>query len=118
MYKHARLLARLLHCRKTGKEPGYKATRLHEEVLDACSPRKFFESVCSKIASEASLGQKEDHSSYMACGVLNPIFGLHLLSQLTSNFHKRRYIVGSTAGGVKDGETVSRPYVRRTSSCP
>ena len=33
---------------------------------------------------------------------------LHLLSQLASNFHERRYSVGRTADGVKDGEIVSK----------
>ena len=49
---------------------------------------------CSEIASEEILGQKQSRSSYMACGVLHPIYGcpcMHLLSQLTSNFHERRY---------------------------
>ena len=51
----------------------------------------------SKIASEAILGQKQSRSSracYMARGVLYPIFGcpcMHLLSQLTSNLHERKY---------------------------
>ena len=36
---------------------------------------------------------------------------MHLLSQLTSNFHERRYTtVDRTAGGVKDGEIVHREY--------
>ena len=30
---------------------------------------------CSEIASEAILGQKQSRSSYMARGVLHPIFG-------------------------------------------
>ena len=49
---------------------------------------------CSEIASEAILGQKQSRSSYMARGILHPIFGcprLHLLCQLTLNFHERRY---------------------------
>ena len=62
--------------------------------LGACSPRKFLEIRCSEIASEAILGQKQSRSSYTARGVLHPIFGcpcVHLLSQLTSDFHERRY---------------------------
>ena len=57
----------------------------------------FLEIRCSEIASEAILGQKQHRSSsvrYMAHGVLYPIFGcpcMHLLSQLTSSFHERRY---------------------------
>ena len=67
----------------------YKHTRLGG--LGACSPRKFR---CPEIASEAILGQKHSHTSYLARGVLHPIFScrcMHLLSQLTSNFHERRY---------------------------
>ena len=59
----------------------------------ACSPRKFLEIRCSEIASEAILGQKQSGSSYMARGAMHPIFGcscMHLLSQLTSNFHERK----------------------------
>ena len=49
---------------------------------------------CSEIASEAILGQKQSCSSHMARGVLYPIFGcprMHLLCQLTLNFHESRY---------------------------
>ena len=56
--------------------------------------RKFLGIRYSEVASEAILGQKESRSSYTARGVLHPIFGcpcMHLLSQLTSNFHERRY---------------------------
>ena len=59
-------------------------------------PRKFLvlEIRCSEIASEAILEQEQSRSSYIARGVLHPIFGchacMHLLSQLTLNFHKRR----------------------------
>ena len=55
---------------------------------------KCLEIRCSEIASEAILGQKQSCSSYMARGVLHPIFGcphMHLLSQLTMNFQERRY---------------------------
>ena len=44
-------------------------------------------------ASEAILGQKQSRWRYMARGALHPIFDcpcVHLLSQLTSNFHERR----------------------------
>ena len=41
----------------------------------ACFPRKFFVIRCPEIASEAILEQKQNHSSYMARGALNPIFG-------------------------------------------
>ena len=57
-------------------------------------PQEILEIRCSEIASEAILGQKQSCSSYMACGVLHPIFGcscMHLLSKLTLNFHVRRY---------------------------
>ena len=62
--------------------------------LGACSPRKFLEIRCSEIASEAILEQIHSHNSYLAGGVLHPIFScrcMHLLSQLTSNFSERRY---------------------------
>ena len=36
---------------------------------------------------------------------------MHLLTQLITNFHARRYTtVGRTAGGVKDGEIAHREY--------
>ena len=60
-------------------------------------PQESLEIICSEIASEAILGQKQSHISYLAHGVLHPNFGchacMHLLSQLTSNLHKRRYKV-------------------------
>ena len=56
--------------------------------LGACSPRKFFKIRCSEIASGAILGQKQSQSSYMAGGVLHPIFGCTKVDR--------------TAGGVKD----------------
>ena len=37
-------------------------------------PRKFLEIRCSEIASEAILGQKHSYNSYLARGVLHPIF--------------------------------------------
>ena len=45
-------------------------------------------------SSEAILGQKQSCSSHIARGVLHPIIDcpcMHLLSQLISNFHERRY---------------------------
>ena len=54
----------------------------------------FLEIRCPEIGSEAILGQKHSHTSYLARGVLHPIFicpRMHLLSQLTLNFPKRRY---------------------------
>ena len=41
--------------------------------LGACSPRKFLEIRCSKIASEAILGQKQSGSRYMVRRVLHPV---------------------------------------------
>ena len=41
---------------------------------------------CSEIASGAILGQKQSRSSYMARGILHPIFGcprLHLLCRIS-----------------------------------
>ena len=72
--------------------------------MGACSPRKFLEIRCSEIASEAILGQKQSRSSYryMACGELHLNFGcpcMHLLSQLTWNFHQEGTTVGRTGGG-------------------
>ena len=49
---------------------------------------------CFEIVSEAIFGQKQSGSSYMGRRVLLEIFGcpyMHLLSQLTSNLHERRY---------------------------
>ena len=46
---------------------------------------------CSEIASGAIFGQKQSHSSYY---IFHPMLGSPiciLLSQLTSNFHKRKY---------------------------
>ena len=58
-------------------------------------PREIFLEIrCPEIGSEAILGQKHSHTSYLAREVLHPIFTcprMHLLSQLTSNFPKRRY---------------------------
>ena len=57
----------------------------------------------SEITSETILGQKQSHSSYMAYGVLHPIFGcpgMHLLSHLTSDFCESKSKVGRTAGGM------------------
>ena len=57
-------------------------------------PKEILEIRCSEIASEAILGQKHSHTSYLTRGVLHPIFScpyMHLLSQLTSNFPERRY---------------------------
>ena len=65
----------------------HKHTRLGGS--GACSPRKFLEIRCPEIVSEAILGQKHSHTSYLARGVLHPIIScpcMHLLSQLTSNF--------------------------------
>ena len=56
-------------------------------------PQEILEIRCSEIASQAIFGQKQSCSSYMALEVLHATFGcpfMHLLSQLTLNFHKRR----------------------------
>ena len=54
--------------------------------------RKFLEIRCSETASEAILGQKQSRSSYLVHGSsIASNFWLHLLSQLTSNFHGRKY---------------------------
>ena len=63
---------------------------------EACKTRggKLFEIRRSENASEGILGQKNSRSSYMVRGVLHPNFGcprMHLLCQLTLNFHERRY---------------------------
>ena len=61
-------------------------------------PQEIFREIrCSEIACEAILGQKQSRSSsvrYMARRILYPVHGcpfMHLQSQLTSNFHERRY---------------------------
>ena len=74
----------------------YKHARI--EGSGGMLPQEILEIRSSEIASEAILGQKQSPSSYvyMARGVFHPIFGfpcVHLLSQLTSNFHERRYWV-------------------------
>ena len=43
-----------------------------------CSPMKILEIRCSEITSEAILGQRQSHSSYMARGVLHPILVVHV----------------------------------------
>ena len=56
----------------------------------------FLEIRSSEIASEAILEQKQSRSSYMAQRVLHPIFScpyMQWLSQLTSNWHERKYYV-------------------------
>ena len=58
--------------------------------LEGCFPRIFLEIRCSEIASGAIFGQKQSRSSYY---IFHPMLGSPiriLLSQLTSNFHKRR----------------------------
>jgi len=57
-------------------------------------PGNFMGIRCSEIVPQNIFGQKQSHSGYMAFGVLYPIFGcpyMYLLSQLTSNFHERKY---------------------------
>ena len=47
-------------------------------------PGKFLEIRCSEIAYEAILGRKQNRKSYMARGVLHPIFGwprMHAICQ-------------------------------------
>ena len=59
---------------------------------------------CSEIASEAILAQKQSGSSYMARGVLHPIFGCPCIFAKPVDFEflreKVRTKVGRTAGGV------------------
>ena len=57
-------------------------------------PRKVLEIKCPEIASETILGENQSHIIYMVCRVVHQIFGcpyMHLLSQLTLNFHDRTY---------------------------
>ena len=66
----------------------------------------------TEIASEAILGQKQSCSSYMARRVLHPSFSgpyIHLLSQVTLNFHKR-WLAEQQVGVITDGEIVRREY--------
>ena len=65
-----------------------------------------------EIASEAILEQKQSCSSYMAHRVLHPSFScpyMHLLSQVTLNFHKR-WLAEQQVGVITDGEIVRREY--------
>ena len=50
---------------------------------------KFLEIRCSEIASGVNFGQKQSCSSYYFIQFLAVLHAL--LSQLTSNFHERRY---------------------------
>ena len=84
------------------------------EGSGACCPRKFSEIRCSE-SEMAILGQKQRRIvatwlTEYCIQFMDAIRYMDLLSQLTSNFHKRKYTVGRTADGVKDGETVSREY--------
>ena len=54
-------------------------------------PQDLFEIRCSEIASEAILGQKQSHSSYMAHISIASNCVRKWLSQLTPNFHERKY---------------------------
>ena len=77
-------------------------------------PQEIFRNQMFEIASEAIFGQKQSCSGsvrHMARGVLYPIFGclcMHLLSHQIST--REGTMVDRTAGGVKDGEIVSREY--------
>ena len=56
--------------------------------LGACSPRKIR---CSEIASQAILGQKHSHTSYLTRGVLHPIFscpGMHFTKPADLEFFR------------------------------
>ena len=65
----------------------YKQTSRQDKWgAGGCSPRKFLEIRCSEVASGAIFGQKQSRSSYYF-----RLSYMHLLSQLTSNFHERRY---------------------------
>ena len=60
----------------------------------ACTSRKFLENRYSEIASEAILGQKQNHSiaTWFADNCIKFLaVHVHLLSQLTWNFYHRRY---------------------------
>ena len=81
---------------KGGYIPDYKYMQDYARLARSggMPPKTFLEIRCSEIASEAILGQNQSCGSYMAHEVLHPIFGhpcTHMLSQLTLNFHKRRY---------------------------
>ena len=44
-------------------------------------PQKFLEIRCSEIASHAVLAQKLSHNSYLARGVLHPIFSMYAFTK-------------------------------------
>ena len=56
-------------------------------------PQEFLEIRRSEIASDAILGQKQSRSSYMARGVLYPIFGFQRMRAKPDDFdfQERRY---------------------------
>ena len=66
-----------------------QASRQDYGGLGGCSPRKFLEIRCSEIASGATFGQKQSRSSYYFIQFW--LSYMHLLSQLASNFHERKY---------------------------
>ena len=72
----------------------HKQVRVGGAAWGHAPPENVLEIRCSEIVFEVILGQKQSRSSYMVHRVFHPIFGfpcMHLLSQLTSNFHERRY---------------------------
>ena len=72
-------------CTIVARGGGHKHARLGGS--GGMLPREFFKIRCTEIASVDILGQKQSRNSYMACGVLHPMFGcpcMHVLSQLTS----------------------------------
>ena len=67
--------------------------------------RQFLEIRCSEIASEAILWQKQSGSSYMARGVLHPIFDCAYICKASwlGILTREGTTVGRTAGGVTSG---------------
>ena len=89
----ATIVARILKQGVTRMSDLYVTMYKHARLV-GCVGMLSKEIRCCEIASEAILGQKHSCSSYIARRVLHPIFDcpcMHLLSQLTSNFHDRRY---------------------------
>ena len=67
----------------------YKQASMQDYGVWGCSPRKFLEIKCSEIASGAILDKRRALVATISSNVW--LSYMHLLSQLTSNLHERRY---------------------------
>ena len=75
-------------------------------------PYEILEIGCSEVGPEdKSRAVVAIHGSHSIASSKFLLVHMHLLSQLTSNFHERKNtMVRRTAGGVTDGEIVRREY--------